>query len=158
MAVPWTATHFVTQDGPSHLYGATIARDLLIHRGSSVYAPVYRIQPAIVPNWTSTLALAATESIVGPDLANQLLVSALMLIGFLGFSYAVRAWTPVANFLIQSWFLGVGFYNFYLGMALLLFVVGYYIRHAGRLDTRRAIVLAAWLLGVFFTHLFASAI
>jgi hypothetical protein len=158
MAVPWTATHFVTQDGPSHLYGATIARDLLINRGSSVYAPLYRIQPSIVPNWTSTVALAMAESIVGPEHANQLLVSALMLIGFLGFGYAVRTWTPVANVLIQTWFLGVGFYNFYLGMALLLFVVGYYTRHAERLNRRDAIVLAAGLLAVFFTHVVAAAI
>lgn len=158
MAIPWTAPHFLTQDGPSHLYGATIARDLLINHGQSVYSSLYKFQPAMVPNWTSTLALAAAESVVGPEHANQLLVSALLLIGFLGLGYALRAWTPVANVLIQTWFLGAGFYNFYLGMALLLFVVGYYARHAEQLNRRHAIVLAAGLLAVFFTHIIAAAL
>jgi hypothetical protein len=158
MAIPWTVPHFVTQDGPSHLYGATVARDLLIHHGNSVYSALYRFQPAIVPNWTSTLALAAAESMVGPEHATQLFVSALMLIGFLGFGYALRAWTPVANFLIQTWFLSVGFYNFYLAMALLLFVIGYYARHAEQLNRRHTIALAAGLLAVFFTHVIAAAL
>jgi len=27
-ALPWTAKHFVTQDGPSHLYNAPVVKDL----------------------------------------------------------------------------------------------------------------------------------
>ncbi|MDQ6665155.1 MAG: hypothetical protein M3Z23_12260, partial [Acidobacteriota bacterium] len=56
-AIPWTARHFVTQDGPSHLYTATIAKDLLLHRDSP-YAAVYKFQPELVPNWTTTVLLA----------------------------------------------------------------------------------------------------
>jgi hypothetical protein len=150
MAIPWTAPYFVTQDGPSHLYGATVARELVLHHRDSVYSPWYTIQRALIPNVTATFLLAVAESIAGPEHAEQVLASLAILAGFLAFCYASRAlstgvspgvspgvshrlspWTPVANFLLQTWFLWLDFYNFYLGMALMAFPLGFYFRHAG---------------------------
>ena len=37
---------------------------------------------------------------------------------------------PVLNFLSMTWFLWVGFYNFYLGVALFAVAVGFYIRNS----------------------------
>jgi hypothetical protein len=160
MSIPWTARYFVTQDGPSHLYGATIARDLALHHRDSVYSPWYTLQRAILPNITATFLLAIAESIAGPAHAEQALASVAILAGFLAFCYASRAlspgstpWTPVANFLMQTWFLWLGFYNFYLGMALMAFPIGFYFRHAGGLGLRRAAALAAGLVVLFFTHI-----
>src|ERR1700680_4927287 len=134
MAIPWTAPYFVTQDGPSHLYGATRAREFVLHHRDSVYSSLYTIQRAILPNVTATFLLAMAESIAGPEHAEQVLASAAILAGYLAFCYATRAlspgfspgcsagfspWTRVANFLFQTWFLWLGFYNFYLGMALM---------------------------------------
>jgi hypothetical protein len=169
MAIPWTAPYFVTQDGPSHLYGATVARELVLHHRDSVYSSWYTIQRAILPNVTATFLLAMAESIAGPEHAEQVLASVAILAGFLAFCYASRAlstgsnprfspWTPVANFLFQTWFLWLGFYNFYLGMALMAFPIGFYIRHAGGLGLRRAAALAAGLVLLFFTHIIPAAI
>jgi hypothetical protein len=173
MAIPWTAPYFVTQDGPSHLYGATVARELVLHHRDSVYSPWYTIQRAILPNITATFLLALAESIAGPEHAEQVFASVAILAGFLAFCYASRAlspglstrfsprvspWTPVANFLFQTWFLWLGFYNFYLGMALMFFPIGFYIRHAGGLGLRRAAVLAVGLVLLFFTHIIPAAI
>jgi hypothetical protein len=165
MAIPWTPQYFVTQDGPSHLYGATVARELVLHHRDSVYSPWYTIQRAVLPNFTATFLLALAESIAGPEHAEQLLASVAILAGFLAFCYASRAlspklspWTPVANFLVQTWFLWLGFYNFYLGMALMAFPIGFYFRHAGRLSLRRAAALSAGLVVLFFTHIIPAAI
>ena len=49
-ALPWTAKHFVTQDGPSHLYNAMVAKDLALEP-HSFYAAVYAIQRNFVSNW-----------------------------------------------------------------------------------------------------------
>src|SRR5258707_1816456 len=49
-ALPWTAKHFVTQDGPSHLYNAVVVKDLALDSHSS-YAAVYAIQRKFVSNW-----------------------------------------------------------------------------------------------------------
>jgi hypothetical protein len=164
MAVPWTAHHFVTQDGPSHVYAATIARELLLHPRTSNYAALYEIH-ATVPNWTSTVVLAIAASVAGPEHAQQLLVSVSILLGFFGFCYLARAlapeyspWFPVFNFLLQTWFLWMGFYNFYLGMALLPYPIGFYIARAGRLTWRRALAVAIGLLILFVTHIVAAAI
>jgi hypothetical protein len=173
MAIPWTAPYFVTQDGPSHLYGATVARDLVLHHRDSVYSPWYTIQRALLPNVTATFLLAVAESIAGPEHAEQLFASVAILAGFLAFCYASRAlspdfsarfsarfspWTPVANFLVQTWFLWLGFYNFYLGMVLMAFPIGFYFRHAGGIGWRRATALAAGLVLLFFTHIIPALI
>lgn len=165
MAIPWMAPHFVTGDGPSHLYGATILRELLFHRRHSIYSSIYTIQRKALPNWTATVALAATGAIAGTEHAEALFASLAILTGFLGLCYLNRAlapdespWTPVMNFVMQSWFLWVGFYNFYLGMILVPFAAGYYIKHTGKLTWGRTAVLAAGFTLLFFTHLIAVAL
>ncbi len=164
LAIPWTVPHFVTQDGPSHTYTAAIAQNLLLHR-HSVYNPVYRFNPRLVPNWGTTIVMNAAAAVAGYGHAEQVTMSLCLLAGFFGLAYARKAlnpetspWTPLNNFLLQSWFLWVGFYNFYLGMALSLFVIGYYLRDERRLNRRRAAVLSAGLIILFFTHLIPAAI
>lgn len=165
IAIPWLAPHFATQDGPSHLYSATAMRDLVFHHSHTAYAPWYTIQRTPIPNWTASLALAALGAIAGPDRAERLFVSGAILIGFFAIAYAIRGlsrdanpWTPLANFLLQTWFLWMGFYNFYLGMALVPFAIGYYARHARQMNPRRAAALTGILLGIFATHLVAALV
>jgi hypothetical protein len=165
VAIPWTVPHFITGDGPSHLYGATVARELLIHHNRSIYSPVYTIQRTVLPNWTATILLAAAGAVAGTEHAEQLFASLVILLGFLGLCYVNRAlapdespWTPLMNFLVQTWFLWIGFYNFYLGMALLPFLIGFYIRNSGRLNFVRTAVIAMGLTLLFFTHLIAVAL
>jgi hypothetical protein len=165
IAVPWLVPHFTTQDGPSHLYSATVLWDLLLHHKTSVYSPLYTIQRELLPNWTSTVVLAAGRSLVGAKHAEQLFLALAFLTGFLAWCYARRAlapgeslWTPVANFLYQSWFLWIGFFNFYLGIALLPLAIGFYAQKEGWLSLRRAAVLAFILLAVFATHLIAAVV
>jgi len=164
LALPWTVPHFATQDGPSHLYSATVLWDLLLHHKTSVYSPLYTIQRSLLPNWTSTVVLAVIRSTVGAEHTEQLFVTLAFLMGFLAWCYANRSlspgespWTPVANFLYQTWFLWIGFFNFYLGMALLPLVLGFYTQKEGWLTLRRAGALALGLLVVFATHMVAAA-
>ena len=117
--IPWTVPDFVTEDGPSHLYTAVVARNLLLHPHSE-YAKVYAFNPHVVPNWGSTLVLGLIASIAGVEHAEQLFITLAVIAGFFAFAYAIRSvapevncWTPLANFLLQSWFLWLGFYNFY---------------------------------------------
>jgi hypothetical protein len=163
--LPWTLPRFVTADGPSHLYGATVARELVFHHKHSLYSAIYTIQRTLLPNWTTTVALAVTETLAGVAHAEKLLASIAILLGFFGLRYLADSlapgratWTPLMNFAIQSWFLWVGFYNFYLGMVLLPFVLGYYIRGLGRLSISRSLVIAAGIVILFFTHLIAAGL
>ena len=163
IAIPWTVPHFVTTDGPSHLYTAIIAKKLLFHQ--QPYTSLYRINPQIVPNWASTILLACCASLVGVLHAEQLMMSLLLAIGFFSISYAIRSlspqalrWTPLSNFLLQTWFLWMGFYNFYLGMVLVPIGIGFYARRKGKLTTRDAALLGLGLVALFFVHLIAAAV
>ena len=165
VAIPWSVTWFATQDGPSHLYNAVVARELVLHHRHTPFASVYQINRRIVPNWAGTFLLGGIEAIVGADHAEKVMVSLLLCTGFFAFAFAVRSfapkaspWTPLANFLVQSWFLWIGFFNFYLSMLLALVAAGFYVRGECRLSPRRTCVLAAGLLGVFFTQLIGAAI
>lgn len=164
LAVPWTVRHFVTQDGPSHVYSATVTWDLLLHHQTSVYSPLYTLRRKLLPNWTSTILLAMIRPIAGADHTEALFATFAFLLGFLTWCYANRvlsagesAWTPVANFLYQSWFLWIGFFNFYLGVALLPLAIAYYARQEGWLNLRSTGILTTILLALFFTHLIAAA-
>ncbi len=165
VAIPWLVPHFVTQDGPSHLYSATVMRGLVFHHAHSIYSPWYTIQRIPLPNWTASIALAALSATAGADRAERLFASLAILIGFFAIAYAIRSlakdahpWSPLANFLLQTWFLWLGFYDFYLGMALVPFAIGYYARHSRELTVRRAAALAAILLAIFATHLIPALV
>lgn len=152
MLLPWTVPRLITQDGPSHLYTATIAWDLLFHSGS-VYGAVYQLQPFTNPNWATTVLLGGIAALVGVENAEKVLMSLCLLGGFLAFGYAARAaCKPIANFLVQTWFLWIGYYNFYLGMLLCLVLVGFYVRHAPALRWPHALLIALGGVGLGLTH------
>lgn len=163
LAIPWLPSHLVTQDGPSHLYGGVILRGLLFHHAHSVYSPWYTVQRAPLPNWTATLVLALADTVFGAGNAERVFMSLAILAGFIALACASRALTPdsppfhpLSNFLLQTWFLWIGFYNFYLGMALVPFAIGYYVQRRGALGWQRVAGLGAIFLVVFLSHLVAA--
>ncbi len=163
IAIPWTVPHFVTQDGPSHLYTAVVAKNLLFH--AQPYRSFYRLNHHLVPNWASTVLFVLSASIAGWGHAEQLMTGLVLCLGFFSFSYALRSlspkvprWTPLSNFLLENWFLWMGFYNFYLGIVLAPFAIGFYARRNAKLTTRAAIALALGLVLLFFVHLLAAAV
>ena len=168
ISLPWTTHTLVTEDGPSHLYTSVVARNLagnmLLGRNSH-YGELYRFNPHIVPNWGSTLVLSSFATVVGVSRAEQVLMTFCLMVGFFSISYAIRSfsptlpsWMPVINVLIQVWFLWLGFYNFYLGMVLAPFVIGYLVRNLSRLTILRAGVVGAGMCVLFLTHLIAAAL
>jgi hypothetical protein len=157
IAIPWSTRYYLTQDGPSHLYTAVVARDLL--RADSPYASVYMYHPDMVSNWGTTVLFNASLLVFGPMFAERAIATLCILLGFFGIAYLIRSldpaappWTPMINFLTNTWFLWIGFYNFYLGMVLCPFVVGYYIRHSRSMTWRQVAIVSGSLVLLFFTH------
>lgn len=164
-SVPWIAGHYITQDGPSHLYNALVFKDLILHP-HGFYSPVYRLQPRLVTNWGTVVLLGILAPLVGPERAEQCLATILVIAGFVCISYFRRSLTsegtgvcdPITNFLLNTWFFWIGFYNFYLGAAICLLLVGFYIRRAWTFSAREATVLAAGLVGLFFIHVMPATL
>lgn len=160
-ALIWAGGRFITQDGSAHLYNGVVAWNLLAHPDSA-YSAAYRFIGGPIPNWTITSVIALLTPIAGIRHTEQVVVTLLLIASFLAFHYAAGAlgggqkyWSPLANFVFQNCFLWLGFFNFYLGIALFLFTLGFYLRRAGALTSRGALILSSLLLALFWTHLFA---
>ncbi len=163
--IPWSVPHFVTQDGPSHVYTAFVTKDLVFHRHTSPYHALYFVQKFALPNWTGTLLLAGFLGLFGPDYAEAFVTSICLLGGYSALAYGAAAFAGtevkpflLGNWLVEQWFLWAGFYNFCLGIALLMLLVGYYARHRADLSWRRTAVLCGGLALLFFTHLIPAVL
>lgn len=164
LVLPWTGRFFLTQDGPSHLYNALATKALLLHP-EGPFGKSYEFQHQVTTNWSMTALFSLFAFIFSPSHAEQAMATACIFFGFAAFSYFIRSLdcttsgvSPVVNFLLNTWFLWMGFYNFYIGIALFAYLTAYYIRNLARLDWRRTIVLSAGALITFFTHVLPYAI
>jgi hypothetical protein len=162
LILPWTARFFMTMDGPAHLYNARVIGEVLFNPASP-YHQFYRLRSALTTNW-GTVLLFNLVSRLTLTYAEPLVASLSVLAAFSSFFYLLRSLdpkapcTPVINFITLTWFLWVGFYNFYLAMALFALAAGYYIRNSARLSWRRATALSFLLLATFFTHILPAAL
>ncbi|HEY4359917.1 MAG TPA: hypothetical protein VGN17_03060 [Bryobacteraceae bacterium] len=163
-SVPWMATPYITQDGPSHLYNSLVFKDLLLHP-HGFYASVYRFQPRLVTNWGTTVLLNLVAALAGTAHAEQVFATLLVVAAFACLTYFRRsldpsspACDPVTNFLLNTWFLWIGFYNFYLGMALALLLAGFYLRSITSFTSRRAAALSLGLTVLFFVHVLPATL
>lgn len=157
-SMPWLGSHFLTQDGPSHVYTALVARSLLFDP-QSIYSKIYALQQGVVTNWSTTVLLNLLALLFGVDRAEKALATLCIVAGYFAFAWLARSlqpegrpWTPVFNFLLTTWFLSIGFYNFHLGIVVMAWLAGYYIRHVRELNGRRALVLGSGMVLLFFTH------
>jgi hypothetical protein len=164
VAVFWLVPNFSTQDGPSHVYSGTVFWELVFHHRTAAYSPLYTAQHYPLPNWTGTILLAFIRAMAGVWNSERVFASLAFLVGFVAWCRAKGAldpgqtpWTPIANFLYQTWFLWLGFFDLYLGIALLPLAIALYVQKEGWLDRRRTAMLGITLLAIYFTHLIAAA-
>jgi hypothetical protein len=160
----WFGGGIPTQDGSSHAYNALVLRELLFHSGSAFRRP-YALNSYPTSNWVSSLLISLGNMLAGPSHAEQVLATIAILSLFAAMYYAQRALSPkrallwpVLNALLNVWFLWTGFYSFYLGMAVSLFCVGYYIRHLRHMATRHYVWLGTAMMILYFTHPMAQVL
>ena len=157
----WAYDYFATEDGPSHLHNSAVLLDFFAER-IPIFHQYYELQPTLAGNMVSQLGLIALKSVAPTWLAHKLFLSGYVVLICLGFWYAVgsirRDAMPLAflifPFVYSSW-LHMGLYNFCLGMALSLFVFGYFIRHQGNFSPKQTTILMLLFLILYFTHIVA---
>jgi hypothetical protein len=155
----WTASYFPSQDGPEHAYNAVVLRDLG-RPDRPGFNRFFRVNHRPVPNWTTALITRGLLSLVSPVVADKLLVSGYLASFFATAVYAVwrlRAAPPWGALVVLpfgfNYFLFMGFYNFCLGLTVLLLVVGYWLPRAKRPTAKGTAGLAALCLLLYFCHL-----
>lgn len=153
----WT-TGFHSQDGPAHLFAADALGRLLAGE-QGLLGAVYELNLQADPNWITYPVLAAGLRMASPAVVELTVVSLLAVGTAAALWYAVtaagRQCAPVAVAglpLAVGWSLHTGLYNFTASVALMLGIVGYYLRVADRPNLRRGLLLAALLTVLYFSH------
>src|SRR5258708_2185074 len=154
----WSTPHIPTSDGPSHLYNASILRDLATGHGG-IFTRYYGIDWQPQPNWLGHVILALLLLVVPPVIAEKLLVSAIVLL-FLGGAWmlarAVDARGEAYAFLALPFayhlLLQLGFYNFSLSAGQYLVIVALWWRRRHRPDPGTVALIAVLLVVCYFSH------
>lgn len=173
----WIFPLLPTQDGPAHIYNS----DVLARFGRAEWPELreyFRINRNLDPNWASHVLMAAASMVVGPVIAEKLLVSLYLL--FLPLTVRYLIWSPtvatatteapisdhrrgladesraVASLLVfpflYSYSLHMGFYNFVMSLGFFFAVLGFYVRYRDAMTPGRILVLALLILALYFCH------
>lgn len=148
---------FPSQDGPVHLYYVDILRSLLTHSGP--YAQHFEIKALLTPYALEYYSLLAFETVFSPALSEKLLVCCYIFAFGHGFKYLVESvversspWTLAGIPFCMGKLVYMGFLNYCIGVALTLFLAGFWIRYWERLRPGRVTALLACFLLMLLTH------
>jgi hypothetical protein len=150
----WKVRFFPSQDGPSHLYNATV---LANYNKEAAYRDYYSVGLPLDGNVaTQAIVVGLLKIGIAPRIAEKILLSIYALLLPLSLWYVLSAVTPQAKLfslfavlLIPNFFVHKGFWNFCFSIPLALFAFGYYIRR--RESWRiRSIVIFAILGGILY--------
>lgn len=154
----WLVPFVSTQDGPAHLSMAHALRQI-DEPGGSWLGETFQHNREAIPNWFVFTLLADVLGFLPLPLAEQVLLSAYVILLPLSARYALRSIRPQAGFLAVLVFpftynllLNLGFYNFCFSLAAFLFSLGFWLRHGERLGVLRTLALALLVLWTYFCH------
>jgi hypothetical protein len=155
----WWWPLVASQDGPSHVYNATVLNEFLARRGPSLSA--YTVTWSPVPNWGGSLVVMGLLQVLPLSLVSRVMLSLTAVAFFLallwlraqhGRAQGMMWFAAVAGCLAtgRAWIMG--FEGFSLGTAAALCVIGLYDRHREGLSLGRTIQIAALLALTYFCH------
>ena len=150
---------FYTNDGSPHLYNSQILKEMMLGNGA-VYEPYFQLNTRPEPNWMGHVLLVGLLLFTDPLVAEKLLIAILIGLFMFGYRYLVSSmkkqalWTSyLASVFAYSFPLYIGFFNFYLGLAVLFFTLGFWMRVSDKLNWKTGTMLLFLLLVGFFSHI-----
>ena len=158
-----TLKYFPTTDGPSHLYNASLIKQLLFNNNISSLFFHFNTYPQL--NWSGHVLLTLLQCLLPAWLAEKLLL--ITYVSSLAFSFRLLVLQINNNvgfgtFLIfpflYTFIFYLGFYNFLLSLPLIFFICWYWNRNVADLSAHKFIVMAILFLVIYFSHLLSFAI
>ena len=163
VATVWVFDYFPSQDGPAHISTAST----LAHLGDPdwpVFDKYFKSNWRLSTNQLVAALLIALMTLFEPATAEKIIVSIYVLLLPISMLYAISYDKGRPNFavflifpFVFSRLAHMGFYNFSIGLAFFLFIVGYALRHFDRPRLRHAGILLALLIASYFVHVMAAA-
>jgi hypothetical protein len=153
----WLFTYFPSQDGPSHVYNAFILNHY--NDPKYVFQQFYDIRNALIPNWTSHALLVLFMQFATPLTAEKLLLTGYIVLMATALLYLITGVQKDAKplaflgfpFIYNGLFV-MGFYNYVLGIGLMLLSIGYWWRNVQDMEHKTIPVLGILMLLLYFTH------
>lgn len=153
----WTG-QFHSQDGPAHMFAASALRRLLDGSGGTL-ARMFTTNLEPDPNWITYPLLSVWLQQNTPRIAELSLVTLLVIGLAAALYYAVTALghatgpVAIAGFAVAvGWSVHTGLYNFTASVALLLVIIGYYVRVSHLMNMWRTLLLMILLVLLYFSH------
>jgi hypothetical protein len=148
---------FPSQDGPIHLYYVDVLRGLLTHSGP--YPQYFAIKSYVTPYMLEYFSLMGLESVFSPLVSEKILLCIYVLLFVFGIRYLLGAlsnrpgvWTFVGALFCLNLYIYMGFLNYALGSALVMFLAGFWLRWMKDLTPRRMATLAGGFVLLALTH------
>lgn len=156
----WIFPYFPSQDGPCHIYNSFIIKNY--NNPDYVFNQFYNVRKDPIPNWTSHAALTLLMYIMQPLTAERVLLTLYVILMAGSIYYLVGAiegdripLTFIGFPFIYNYLLLMGFYNYSLSVAFMIYAIGYWWRHYGKFNLKDAVILGIILIMLYFSHLVA---
>ncbi len=159
--LPFVATKFFpSMDGASHLANSNIINQITVH-GNEFFRQFFILNPEPVPNWISHFLVSLMTLVMPAFLAEKILIMLILAGTPFAFRALVNAISPektLLSFLVfpftHSMFFFFGFFNFCMGIMVLLFTLSYWVRLENKPITFRHTALLALLIALnYFSHI-----
>lgn len=156
----WLLPGYGTQDGPAHVYNASLILGSL--QGDPRVNAFYDVRWQPLPNWTGHLALVGLLAIMPAWAADKVMISATLTgfaISLLWLRYRVAGDRGIRTAALMCALLAMnfpwllGFYSFLLGTAIGFVTLGAWWGGRERLGPSRLLALGALLVLGYFSHL-----
>ncbi len=155
----WLPDYYLTGDGPCHLYNAQILHDILSGNNRDFYSRFFDIVGRPNPNWMSHLLLAGLLYVVKGVVAEKILLTGYVILFVSGFSRLLKRldadnsyWQLVVFAFVFHYVLAKGFYNFSISVALLFWMIDWWLRVLDKISYGSVIAFFIVVCLTFFAH------
>ncbi|MCB0523838.1 MAG: hypothetical protein KDC86_04920 [Saprospiraceae bacterium] len=150
---------FITGDGPSHSYNASVLLDWLNGKHLDYYRQFYSLNNYFEPNYWTHAWLTLLQMVCTPELAEKIFLSAYVLAFGFGIRFLFRQINPAGLFLssvgmLFCWhhLLQMGFFNYAWSIAGFFWITGYWLYIRGVFNYRIGAAMAFGWIVLYSMH------
>ena len=158
LLIVWLLPVFPTQDGPSHIYNASILYDLL--HGGKLWGEYFSCNIKAIPNLGFTLIAYPLLSVASPFIVEKIFISIYLLLMVIATHLLIRIFAPSSTYsltikllsipVIFNFDLMMGFYSYVIAVPFLLSLYHYYGEFGINLGLLGFFAITSRVLSSFF--------